>query len=175
MAVADRRNMLEYLRQLKISALTRNDAEASAVSDKTMDLWQKMMLSDNDHRSKMITDYNEVVSAAAAIINDLSTTVAKFEHNKMDLTPYVREIERLAGMESMNITLKQQLEAANDKISQQDGVISDLQNKLKKMADEHAPCQNNIDGLQKRLAEQAAAAGVPARSQVCVPMNILHS
>ena len=70
-AVADRRYMLEYLRQLKVAALQRQDADASAVADKTMDLWQRMMLADNDHRTRMLTDYSKVSAAAFTIIDDL--------------------------------------------------------------------------------------------------------
>jgi len=42
--VADRRNMLELLRELKVGTLHRNDATAGSLVDRTMNIWQNMLI-----------------------------------------------------------------------------------------------------------------------------------
>ena len=156
-AVADRRCMLEYLRQLKVAALQRQDPDASAVADKTMDLWQRMMLADNDHRTRMLTDYSKVSAAAFTIIDELSNTLAKLEQSKNDLAPCVLDMERLGQADIINMTLRKQLNDALADGSNKDIIISDLSLKLKKLENELAPCIPQINAQKQRLKEQAEA------------------
>ena len=50
---ADRKNMLELLRQLRASAVAKQDEGARALVDSTLDLWHKMLSAEEDLRSQV--------------------------------------------------------------------------------------------------------------------------
>jgi len=89
----ERKVMIEYLRNLKIDALDRNDARTSDLVDSVKKLWEKT-LPDDDRLARVAKDVADVVCTSAAFVTDLERTLVNLS-NMPDMDESVAEFEMM--------------------------------------------------------------------------------
>lgn len=145
------------LRQLKLSALTRQDAETANLADKITDLWQQMMLSEGELRAKTTGNYRRVCSITGDVLQELSRVVAHLESSVQDLDPFVDQIARhLADLEKLE-EADCRLADMGKELQEKAALVQDFEQQVKALSEELKPCAQERDAARQRMQVVSAA------------------
>jgi hypothetical protein len=159
--LSDRRNLLELLRSLKVGAVERGDHAAGAVVDKTMDLWRKMLLSDEALRSRTCVAAEQMGETIKTIVHETTGMLNELQ-TLGDLEPYAQDLEHLRDLEPYTASLREQSAAQLKALEERDAEVGELQHKYKSVSEAHKDCDEASGKLRRRLSEVEGARALLA-------------
>jgi len=150
---SDRKNLLELLRQMKGSARARHDETGALLLDQALDLWQKMCVAEQDVRTQVMAESNDLAQAAQEMMSEMGEAVEKL-HSMYDLERFITEQE----------FLQRQVPLLEDQIKQLLTATENSQQKMISLSKENEKngttilqLHADVAGLQKELKAQQSA------------------
>jgi len=156
-SLSDRKNMLELLRQLKVSSTDKHrDNAAAIIVEQTLDLWQKMVGADEDMRSRIVADAAALVESGHEMMQDMTDTVEKL-HSMYDLERFISEQEylqkRVPELEDQLIKIRPAKDFLAQQLTAKESELVGLQHHLETLSHEVERCTGEMMICKEHFAQ----------------------